>query len=101
MSDISFYLSRGAFWIVVPLAHCGDAHQTPPETLIEAPVCLPALLGEIHETWEGEDTDTDEHHQQEDFLVDLAKCGQQALEPGEMLNELKTLNIWKYTRNKI
>ena len=75
-------------WVVAALTHRGDAHQPPPEALVEAPVPDSALLREVDEAGEGEDADADEDHQQPDLLVHLAQGGQQRLQPREVLHQL-------------
>ena len=44
------YLSKNSSRAVFSRAHSGDAHQTPPETVIETPVLITALLGKENQT---------------------------------------------------
>lgn len=44
------YLPKERCWSFLPGADCGNAEQTPPETVIETPVMLTALLSEVNQT---------------------------------------------------
>lgn len=85
----SGYLSYRSFRIVVSLAHGCDAHEPPPEAVIEAPVGLASLLREVEKAWQGQDANADQDHQQEDFLVNLSQSWEKTLQTSEMLDKLE------------
>ena len=76
-------------WVVAALTHRGDAHQPPPEALVEAPVPDSALLREVDEAGEHQDAHGHEEDEQPELLVAVGEGVGDGLEAGGVSRQLE------------